>query len=201
MLNRSGKLPAPSHGVEPLRGRLAHRARVRAALRERFDGAGFIEVDTPILSLEVLPEAHIDPIPVAVDGGDAPLQWLQASPEALMKRLLAEGSGAIYQFARSFRAGERGALHDVEFVLLEWYSPGATLDSTAPLLAARIDEANRIRVAGGRPPLPVPGRLLAAHGPTMPEGVGAALGFDRLVMLAAGAETLDAARPFGLREA
>ena len=135
MLNRSGKLPAPSHGVEPLRGRLAHRARVRAALRERFDGAGFIEVDTPILSLEVLPEAHIDPIPVAVDGGDAPLQWLQASPEALMKRLLAEGSGAIYQFARSFRAGERGALHDVEFVLLEWYSPGATLDSTAPLLA------------------------------------------------------------------
>jgi elongation factor P--beta-lysine ligase len=35
----------------------------------------------------------------------------------------------------------------------------------------------------------------------MPEGVGAALGFDRLVMLAAGAETLDAVRPFGLREA
>jgi elongation factor P--beta-lysine ligase len=35
----------------------------------------------------------------------------------------------------------------------------------------------------------------------MPEGVGAALGFDRLVMLAVGAETLDAARPFGLREA
>ncbi len=329
MPDRPAKLSAPSHGVEPLRGRLAHRARVRAALRERFDGAGCIEGDTPILSLEVLPEAHIDPIPVAVDGGDAPLQWLQASPEALMKRLLAEGSGAIYQFARSFRAGERGALHDVEFVLLEWYSPGATLDSTAPLLAticrdvlgteglerlscrdafrlhagidllaatpadwreaghrlgvcaphgtdddadlwfelllseivgprlgrggrptalelwpakqsafarldpddprlarrfelfvngvelangweedtsrallaARIDEANRIRVAGGRPPLPVPGRLLAAHGPAMPEGVGAALGFDRLVMLAAGAETLDATRPFGLREA
>jgi elongation factor P--beta-lysine ligase len=30
----------------------------------------------------------------------------------------------------------------------------------------------------------------------MPAGVGAALGFDRLVMLAAGATSLDAARPF-----
>jgi len=327
--DRSAKPSAPSVGIPPLRGRLAHRASVRAALRSRFDGAGFLEVDTPVLSLEVLPEAHIDPIPVAVDGGTAPLQWLQASPEALMKRLLAAGSGAIYQFARSFRAGERGALHDVEFVLLEWYQPGATLDSTAPLvaeicrdvlgtdglerlscrdafrlgvgidiltatrddwrdagrrlgvhaphgaddtpelwfelflsevvgpglgrggrptslelwpakqsafarldpadprlarrfelfvdgvelangweedtsralLAARIDGANRIRVADGRPPLPVPERLLAAHGSAMPQGVGAALGFDRLVMLAAGAATLDAVRPFGLREA
>lgn len=329
MSDRFAKLSASVAGIPPLRERLAHRAAVRAALRGRFDGAGFIEVDTPVLSLEVLPEAHIDPIPVAVDGDQAPVQWLQASPEALMKRLLAAGSGAIYQFARSFRAGERGDLHDVEFVLLEWYAPGATLDSTAPLLAAlcrdvlgtdglerlscrdafqlhasidilaatpadwrdagrrltvtaphgmddspelwfelllsevvgprlgrggrpttlefwpatqsafarldpgdprlarrfelfvegvelangweedtsrallaaRIDEANRIRIAAGRGSLPVPRRLLEAHGASMPEGVGAALGFDRLVMLAAGATTLDAARPFGLREA
>ena len=313
----------------PLRERLTRRADVRATHRGRFDGSGFVEVDTPVLSLEVLPEAHIDPIPVAVDGKDAPVQWLQASPEALMKRLLAEGSGPIYQFARSFRAGERGAMHDIEFVLLEWYSPGATLDSTAPflaalcrailgttglerrscrdafrehagidmltatiadwrdagrrlgivpphglddgpelwfelllsevvgprlgrggrptslelwpatqsafarldsadprlarrfelfvdgvelangweedtsreLLSARIDDANRIRTASGRPALPAPRRLLDAHGPRMPEGVGAALGFDRLVMLAAGATTLDAGRPFSAGQA
>ena len=39
-------------------------------------------------------------------------------------------------------------------------------------------------------------RLLAAHGETMPEGVGAALGFDRLVMLAAGADSIAAVRSF-----
>jgi lysyl-tRNA synthetase class 2 len=74
-------------------------------------------------------------------------------------------------------------------------------DTSRELLSARIDEANRVRVAAGRPALPVPRRLLDAHGPAMPEGVGAALGFDRLVMLAAGAGTLDAGRPFATGQA
>ena len=47
----------------------------------------------------------------------------------------------------------------------------------------------------------MPERFLAAHGASMPTGVGAALGFDRLVMLAAGGDSLDAARPFPPGEA
>ena len=90
------------------------RCRVRAAIRGVFDARGFLEVDTPVLSREVLPEAHIDPITVHLDGDDAP-RFLQASPEALMKRLLAREAGCIYQFAQSFRAGERGRQHDVEW--------------------------------------------------------------------------------------
>jgi len=66
------------------------------------------------------------------------------------------------------------------------------------VLEARINAANRIRAADGRTVLPSPERLLDAHGPTMPEGVGAALGFDRLVMLAAGVDSIHAVR--GLRE-
>ncbi|MFM8707594.1 MAG: amino acid--tRNA ligase-related protein, partial [Planctomycetia bacterium] len=112
------------------------RSRIRHALRDVFDGRGFVEVDTPVLAPEVLPEAHIDPIAVPVDGPDRPPHYLQASPEALMKRLLAAGSGPIYQFARAFRAGERGSRHDVEFVLLEWYAPGTTLADAAVLLEA-----------------------------------------------------------------
>lgn len=308
------------------------RQRVRRVLRDVFDGRGFLEVDTPVLATEILPEAHIDPVAVSVDGG-TPTHYLQPSPELLMKRLLAAGSGPIYQFARSFRAGEFGRHHDVEFVLLEWYAPTATLDDTVPLLEqlcgatlgtagiervtcteaflahagvdplaagladmlaavaragitvpessaglpeperwdrafetlfaevvqprlghgrptvleawprsqaafarldpgrpeaarrfelfvagvelangweeetdraaleTRIDAANRVRVADGRASLPVPRRHLAAHGSSMPAGVGAALGFERLAMLAAGADSLDAVRCFNSRTA
>jgi lysyl-tRNA synthetase class 2 len=303
------------------------RAAVRSRVRGLFDARGFVEVDTPVLSMEVLPEAHIDPIAVAVDGAGRPPHYLQASPEALMKRLLAGGAGPIYQFARSFRAGERGERHDVEFVLLEWYAPRTSLDDTAAFLAElcqvalgtqgieritcreafvrhvgidpfsaslaawraagararvalpadhadsaddwfevllseavaphlgrgrptmlekwpvsqaafarvsdeeqfacrfelfvegvelangweeetrrdmlleRIEAANRTRAADGRDVLPLPHRLLNAHGEAMPPGVGAALGFDRLVMLAAGAASIDAVRCFTSRNA
>ncbi|MCE9632529.1 MAG: EF-P lysine aminoacylase GenX [Planctomycetia bacterium] len=303
------------------------RARVRRDLRGVFDGRGFLEVDTPVLSREVLPEAHIDPIAVRLEGEREP-RFLQASPEALMKRLLARAAGPIYQFAQAFRAGERGGQHDVEFILLEWYEPGGTLDDAASLieafctvalgtrgiervtcldaftryaaidpfvataeeleqaarrrgvnlpeggpaadpderwdrgfelllaevvqpqlgrerptmlvdwpasqaafaridpatpgvarrfelfvagvelangweeetsrevLAERIGRANTVRAQAGRTVLPLPERLLAAHGDAMPAGFGAALGFDRLVMLAAGADSIAAVRCF-----
>jgi len=307
------------------------RQRVRRSLRDLFDGLGYLEVDTPVLATEVLPEAHIDPVAVSLDGDGSTTHYLQASPELLMKRLLAAGSGPIYQFARSFRAGEVGSQHDVEFVMLEWYAPGTALDDAAGLLerlcgvalgttgltrvscadafgehagvdpltasaaelhaaagragiavpesfgglpdaerwdrtfemllaevvqprlghdrptmleawpasqaafarigpagvarrfelfvagvelangweeetdrdtlATRIAAANRARVADGRGALPVPQRLIEAHGPAMPAGVGAALGFERLVMLAAGATSIDAVRCFTSRSA
>lgn len=67
-------------------------------------------------------------------------------------------------------------------------------ETSREVLAARILATNRARAAAGRDVLPIPERLLAAHGPSMPDGVGAALGFDRLVMLAAGADSIDAVR-------
>jgi lysyl-tRNA synthetase class 2 len=67
-------------------------------------------------------------------------------------------------------------------------------ETSRDVLAARIEATNRTRAAAGRDVLPIPERLLAAHGPSMPDGVGAALGFDRLVMLAAAADSIDAVR-------
>jgi lysyl-tRNA synthetase class 2 len=247
--------------------------------------------------------------------------FLQASPELHMKRLLVAGAQAIFQVTRSFRAGERGQLHNPEFTIVEWYRAGddmragidlldeltqsllgtqpamrttyaeafektlnlcphrATLDELSAattkenvdvpanmdrserdewlnlLLATRVEPqlgrdrpeiiyhypasqaslakviatdagqhvaerfelyyhgielangfqelsdaaeqrrrfeaVNTARIADGRPALPLPETLLAALELGLPDCTGVALGFDRLVMLAAGAKSID----------
>lgn len=78
-------------------------------------------METPILVPSPGVDRHIDAFPV---GPSAPVGYLATSPEYHMKRLLAASSGPIFQITRAFRRGERGALHNPEFTLLEWYQPG-----------------------------------------------------------------------------
>jgi lysyl-tRNA synthetase class 2 len=107
---------------------LQRRATLLRKLREFFDERGFIEVETALVSSEVIPELHIEPIRTA-DG-----EFLQASPELHMKRLLAAGATAIYQVTRSFRQGERGPLHSPEFTMVEWYRVGDDMRAGIDLL-------------------------------------------------------------------
>lgn len=103
------------------RARWERRAGVVARVRDFFAERGVLEVETPILCARGAMDPVIDSFRAV--GPDGRTRWLQSSPEYAMKRLLAAGSGAIYQIARAFRAGEAGPGHNPEFTLLEWYRP------------------------------------------------------------------------------
>ena len=102
---------------------LAARADLLHALRRFFHDRGAMEVDTPLLSQGTVPDAGIDVFRLPGEGDEAD-RYLQTSPESAMKRLLAAGSGDIFQICKAFRQGEAGRHHNPEFTLLEWYRVG-----------------------------------------------------------------------------
>ena len=100
---------------------LKERARLLQNLRAFFAERHVLEVETPILSSATITDPQLESLSTHF------LQhnyFLQTSPEFYMKRLLAAGSGDIYQIARVFRDDELGRHHHPEFTLLEWYRLG-----------------------------------------------------------------------------
>jgi lysyl-tRNA synthetase class 2 len=144
----SGVWPAPgSDGARFSDGarwvRLRERAAILGKTRAFFEARGFFAVETPLVVDTPGTEVHITPTAVlqsAAPGERPRTRWLIPSPELHMKRLLAGGSGPIYQVTRVFRDGERGRNHRAEFSMLEWYRPWAGIEALMDDCEALISE-------------------------------------------------------------
>jgi len=139
------------------RAALELRAESLARIRGFFTARGVLEVDTPLLSAAATTDPQLESFQTRLVGPGVPegrALYLNTSPEFAMKRLLAAGSGPIYQVCKAFRQGEIGRLHNPEFTLLEWYRPGfdhfRLMDEVAELVTT---------LAQGRLPLDTPERL------------------------------------------
>lgn len=107
---------------------LLKRAKIITEIREFFADRCILEVETPILSRSAVTDIHLSSFetnlqkPGIFDESHAQKLSLITSPEYHMKRLLAAGSGPIYQICKCFRNHEEiGRYHNPEFTMLEWY--------------------------------------------------------------------------------
>jgi lysyl-tRNA synthetase class 2 len=127
---------------------LRRRAEVFRGIRNFFDERDYLEVDTPLLAPDLIPEPCLEVFETrrilpAGPGGRLRSRpyWLIPSPEIWMKKLIAKDRRSIYQICKCFRNGESaGFLHSPEFTMLEYYTMNAGyLDSlriTEELFAA-----------------------------------------------------------------
>lgn len=105
----------------PIKNRIQAQADFYAQIREFFKLKNILEVQTPIAYPYPVTDPYIDAFEINYLNKKL---YLQTSPEYAMKRLLAQGSGPIYQICKAFRDEGSGKFHNPEFLMLEWYRPG-----------------------------------------------------------------------------
>lgn len=122
-MNQSSWMPSAS--IQQLQ----QRARLLQGIRQFFAEREVLEVETPAISHATVTDIHLQTFQTQFVGpgyAQGKRLYLMTSPEFHMKRLLAAGSGSIYQLGKAFRNEENGRYHNPEFTMLEWYRVGFT---------------------------------------------------------------------------
>jgi lysyl-tRNA synthetase class 2 len=133
---------------------LQRRAAIIRQVRSFFDGKNYLELDTPLLAPDLIPESCLEVFqterlfPHGSKKESSPL-WLIPSPEIWMKKIIARHSVNVYQICKCFRNGEsQGHLHSSEFTMLEYYTMDAdymdSLALTEELFAYLAEEAKAL---------------------------------------------------------
>jgi len=179
---------------------LHERAKIIRQARSFFDSKNYLELDTPLLSPDLIPETclevfetkRVTPGSGAGGGGEIPY-WLIPSPEIWMKKIIARHRVNVYQVCKCFRNGESsGFLHSPEFTMLEYYTMNADyMDSLA-----LTEELFRNLAGSASSPLCLPFERL-----TVAEAFVRYAGFDLFAAAETPNELEDAARRLGLNPA
>lgn len=104
------------------------RAQLYTNIRRYFADRGYLEVETPTLSPDLIPEPTIDNFGSTFmnEFVGSREMYMIPSPEVFMKRLIASGSGSVFEISKCFRNCEQlGEIHNPEFTMLEYYTVNA----------------------------------------------------------------------------
>jgi lysyl-tRNA synthetase class 2 len=133
-----------------------------ASLRRWFSERGVLEVETPALSARAATDPNIESLTTETGSRE---YFLHTSPEFPMKRLLASGSGDIFQVCRVFRGSEAGSRHNPEFTMLEWYRLGMDMNGL-------IDDVESLVRHLCVPAAPLPRARRVSYGALVAEATG-----------------------------
>jgi lysyl-tRNA synthetase class 2 len=95
------------------------RTRIVAAVRSYLDGAGFLEVETPVLQPRY-GGAFAEPFVTHYNALDADY-YLRIATELYLKRLIVGGLERVYELGKDFRNEGLSYKHVPEFTMVEWY--------------------------------------------------------------------------------
>lgn len=95
------------------------RTKVYNSMREYFNTAGYIEVETPILQ-SIPGGAAARPFITHHNALDIPL-YLRIADELYLKRLIVGGFDGVYEFSKNFRNEGMDRTHNPEFTCMEIY--------------------------------------------------------------------------------
>ncbi len=173
--------------------RMLHdRAAVVRAVRDVLHGAGFVEVETPVLQT-VHGGAAARPFATHLNALDLDMT-LRIAIELYLKRLVVGGVDRVFEIGRIFRNEGVDSTHSPEFTMLEFYEAYGDYDTVADLTREMVLEAarrtGRTRVPdgrGGEIDLEQPWRRATLHGlvsEAVGETVDAGTPLERVVALA-----------------